>query len=184
MAELEGLLAAPRAVALGEVGLDYYHDASTKAVQQARFKEFVAMATRTQVPLMLHIRDAHDDCLALLDACGLPPKGAMIHCFTAGVEVAQAYLDRGLYLSIPGVVTFKKAHDLQAAVPVIPSDRLLVETDSPYLAPMPHRGKQNEPAFVRHTAAFVAELRKEPYEAVARRCADNARTFFGLPARL
>lgn len=181
MAELAQLLRDPRAVALGEVGLDYYHDASTQAVQQRRFKEFVAMAQQTDVPLMLHIRDAHEDCLALLDACGLPPKGAMIHCFTAGPEVAQAYIDRGLYLSIPGVVTFKNARDLQAAIPTIPQHRLLVETDSPYLAPVPMRGKQNEPAFVRHTAAQVAVLRGEPYAELAQACTHNARRFFGLP---
>ena len=183
MDELATMLLQPKVVSLGEVGLDYYHDASTKGVQQKRFKEFVQMAQKCAVPLMLHIRDAHDDCLALLDACGLPPQGAMIHCFTAGPEVAQAYLDRGLYLSIPGVVTFKNARELQAAVPLIPADRLLVETDSPYLAPVPKRGKQNEPAFVRHTAQAVADLRQEPYGPLAQRCADNARRFFGLGDR-
>ena len=183
MDELAQMLRQPKVVALGEVGLDYYHDASTRGVQQARFREFVQMAQAGGVPLMLHIRDAHDDCLALLDACGLPPQGAMIHCFTAGPDVARAYLDRGLYLSIPGVVTFKNARDLQAAVPLIPPDRLLVETDSPYLAPVPKRGKQNEPAFVRHTAQAVADLRQEPYGLLAQRCADNARRFFGLEDR-
>jgi TatD DNase family protein len=183
MQELASLLLAPKAVALGEVGLDYYHDASTRDVQQARFKEFVAMAEATKVPLMLHIRDAHEDCLSLLDACGVPSKGAMIHCFTQGPDVAQAYLDRGLYLSIPGVVTFKNARDLQAAVAMIPEDRLLVETDCPYLAPVPMRGKQNEPAFVRHTVDCVAALRHQDAAAVGRACADNARRFFALGDR-
>jgi len=183
MEQLAHMLQQPKVVALGEVGLDYYHDASTKQVQQARFKEFVQMAQTCGVPLMLHIRDAHDDCLALLDACGLPKAGAMVHCFTAGPSIAQAYLDRGLYLSIPGVVTFKNARDLQAAIPRIPADRLLLETDSPYLAPVPQRGKQNEPAYVRHTAAAVADLRHEPYASLAQQCADNARRFFGLEDR-
>lgn len=182
MQALEALIAAtPKVVALGEVGLDYYHDANTKAVQQARFEAFVAMATRTQRPLMLHVRDAHDDCLALFDRCGVPPRGAMIHCFTAGPKVAEAYLERGLYLSIPGVVTFKNAKDLQAAVPMIPQDRLLLETDSPYLTPVPHRGKQNEPAYVRHTAEAVAQLRGQPLAELAAATTHNACRFFGLP---
>lgn len=184
MDELAQLLLGRKVVALGEVGLDYYHDASTKAVQHARFKEFVAMAKAANVPLMLHIRDAHEDCLNLLDACGVPPKGAMIHCFTQGPAIAQAYLDRGLHLSIPGVVTFKNARDLQAAVAMIPIDRMLVETDCPYLAPVPQRGKQNEPAFVRHTAAAVAVLRQQDYGSLAQACADNARRFFGLGDRV
>jgi TatD DNase family protein len=182
MQALEALImASPKVVALGEVGLDYYHDASTKTVQLERFREFVAMATRTRRPLMLHIRDAHDDCLSLLDACGVPPQGAMIHCFTAGPKTAQAYLARGLYLSIPGVVTFKNAKDLQAAIPMIPQDRLLIETDSPYLTPVPHRGKQNEPAYVRHTAQAVAQLRQESFEELAWSTTRNACRFFGLP---
>lgn len=175
------LLRADKVVSLGEVGLDYYHDASTHLVQKARFGEFVAMAKNAGKPLMLHIRDAHDDCLALLDAHGVPPKGAMIHCFTAGPEVAQAYLARGLYLSIPGVVTFKNAQALRDAVPGIPADRLLVETDSPYLTPVPHRGKRNEPALVQHTVAAVAALRHVEAAVIAAQTAANARTFFALP---
>jgi TatD DNase family protein len=183
MAHIERLLGHPRVVSLGEVGLDYYHDASTAPVQKARFGEFVAMAKRTRRVLMLHIRDAHDDCLALLDAHGVPEAGAMIHCFTAGPDVARAYLERGLYLSIPGVVTFKNAVALQEAVPHIPAGRLLLETDCPYLTPVPHRGKRNEPALVRHTGEAVAALRQVPYAELARGCANNARTLFGLGAR-
>jgi TatD DNase family protein len=183
MAELESLFVHPKVVALGEVGLDYYHDASTEAVQKKRFVQFIAMAQRTGRPLMLHIRDAHDDCLALFKEHGVPQAGAMIHCFTAGPKTAQAYLDLGLYLSIPGVVTFKNAQPLRDAVAMIPQDRLLVETDSPYLAPVPMRGKQNEPAFVRHTAEAVAALRHVPYAELATQCTINAQRFFKLPAK-
>ena len=180
-AAIDALLAAPKVVALGEVGLDYYYDAHTKDVQKQVLRRFVAMAKRHNQPLMLHIREAHADARQILDEEGMPAAGGMVHCFTAGWEEAQAYLARGMMLSIPGVVTFKNAAPLRAAVPQIPADRLLLETDSPYLAPVPHRGKRNEPAFLVDTAAAVAALRGETPAALAASTTANAEAFFRLP---
>jgi TatD DNase family protein len=174
-------LEAPEAVALGEVGLDYHYGLEHRAVQLEVFESFTRMAARRDVPLMMHVRDAHEDCLRVLDQVGIPPRGGVIHCFTAGPEQAAAYLARGLYLSIPGVVTFKNAAPLRAAVPHIPPSRLLVETDCPYLAPVPMRGKRNEPAFVAHTAAAVAALSGRSPAEVAKDSTRAAQTLFALP---
>lgn len=180
MDAIEALLAEPRVVALGEVGLDYYYAHADAAQQRRVFADFVRMARRADQPLMMHVRDAHRDCLAILDEVGPPPRGGMVHCFTAGPEEAAAYLARGLHLSIPGVVTFKNAAPLREAVPWVPADRLLIETDCPYLAPVPQRGKRNEPAFVAHTARAVAALRGVEAHVLAAQTTANARAFFGL----
>ncbi len=181
LARLEQCLAQPRAVSLGEVGLDYHYDAATAALQKQLLPQFIAMACRHAKPLMLHVRDAHDDCLAILDAQPLPPRPGVVHCFTAGVREAQAYLARGFYLSIAGVVTFKNAAALREAVQQTPVERLLVETDCPYLTPVPHRGKRNEPALVVHTAAVVAELKGISAAELARQTSANAARLFALP---
>lgn len=180
MAQVEALLAHPRAVALGEVGLDYHYAHADVAQQRRIFADFVRMARRANKPLMMHVRDAHADCLAILDQVGLPGAGGMVHCFTAGPEEAAAYQARGLHLSIPGVVTFKNAAALREAVPQVAKDRLLIETDCPYLAPVPVRGKRNEPAYVAHTARAVAALRGEDPHDLAAQTTANARAFFDL----
>lgn len=152
------LLAHPKVVAVGEAGLDYHYDHSPRPAQRDVFARQIALAHAHDLPLVVHTRDAWEDTFALLDAEGVPER-TLFHCFTGGPEEAAACLARGAYLSISGIVTFTSADDIRAAVDLTPLDRLLVETDSPYLAPVPHRGKPNEPANVALVGAAVA-LRK------------------------
>ncbi len=170
--------AHPRVVAIGESGLDYYYDKSDRAVQRDLFRTHIAVSRETGLPLIVHTRDAEDDTVAILaDEMEKGAFPALIHCFTASAEFGRKVLDLGLTISISGIVTFKNARDLQEFVPEIPEDRLLVETDSPFLAPVPQRGKTCEPAFVRHTAEFVAGLRGEPVESLS---AYTTRNFYKL----
>lgn len=165
------LLAAtehPKVVGIGETGLDYYYDKSDRQVQQDLFRMHIGVARETGLPLIIHTRDAEEDTAAILrDEMGKGAFPALIHCFTASADFARIVLDLGLSISISGIVTFKNAKDLQEIASWIPEDRLLVETDSPFLAPVPHRGRPCEPAFVADTAAFVANLRSEPLEKLA-----------------
>ena len=150
----------PRVIAIGETGLDYYYDHSDRQVQQDLFRVHIGVARDTGLPIVIHTRDAEDDTLRILSeemAKGTFP--ALIHCFTASAAFGRAVLDLGLTISISGIVTFRNAKDLQAFSAEVPEDRLLVETDAPFLAPVPHRGKVCEPAFVSDTCAFVANLR-------------------------
>lgn len=168
-----------RVVAIGETGLDYYYDKSDREVQQALFRTHIAVARQTGLPLVIHTRDADEDTAAILtDEMHKGAFPALIHCFTASAQFGRRVLDLGLTISISGIVTFKNARQLQEFVEEIPEDRLLVETDSPFLAPVPHRGKPCEPAFVRDTAAFVAELRGETIETLAERTTRNFRGLF------
>lgn len=157
------LLAAaehPRVIAIGETGLDYYYDHSDRAAQQALFRRHIAVSRATGLPIIIHTRDAEDDTAAILrDEMEQGAFPALIHCFTASADFAQIVLDLGLTISLSGIVTFKNAKDLQEIAATIPTGRLLVETDAPFLAPVPHRGKVCEPAFVADTARFVAGLR-------------------------
>lgn len=150
----------PRVIAIGETGLDYYYDKSDRAAQKALFRMHIDVARETQLPLIIHTRDAEDDTFAILaDEAGKGAFPALIHCFTASADFAHKVLELGLTISLSGIVTFKNAKDLQEVAKIIPDDRLLVETDSPFLAPVPHRGRVCEPAYVADTAAFVASLR-------------------------
>ena len=170
--------AHPRVIAIGESGLDYYYDRSDRAVQRGLFRTHIAVSRRTGLPLIIHTRDADEDTAAIL--AEEMEKGAfpaLIHCFTASADFGRKVLDLGLTISISGIVTFKNARELQEFAGEVPADRLLVETDSPFLAPVPHRGKTCEPAFVRDTAAFVAQLRGESVEALA---ANTTRNFYAL----
>ncbi|WP_416908675.1 MAG: TatD family hydrolase [Polymorphobacter sp.] len=151
----------PRVIGIGETGLDYYYDKSDRERQKASFRSHIAAARATGLPLIVHTRDAEADTLELLQEAGQGPLHGVIHCFTASQAFADAALALGFYISLSGIVTFKNARDLQATATTIPTDRLLVETDAPFLAPVPMRGKTCEPAFVAHTAAFVAQLRGE-----------------------
>ncbi len=170
--------AHPRVIGIGETGLDYYYDKSDRAVQQALFRTHIAVARETGLPIVIHTRDADEDTAAILaDEMGKGAFPALIHCFTASPDFGRRVLELGLTISISGIVTFKNARELQAFVAEIPADRLLVETDSPFLAPVPHRGKTCEPAFVRDTAQFVADLRGETLEVLA---GQTTRNFFGL----
>lgn len=170
-ATLETLCARPEVVAVGETGLDYYYDHSPREVQAQGFRRQCQLARALNKPLVVHVRDAHAECAAILRDEGV--HEGMIHCFTGDTEAARTYLELGLHLSISGVVTYKKTEALQAAVRFVPLERLLVETDSPYLAPMPHRGKKNEPGHVAETAKKVAELKDLDAEEVALACARN-----------
>jgi TatD DNase family protein len=170
--------AHPRVVAIGETGLDYYYDHSDRARQQASFRSHIAAARETGLPLIVHTRDAEDDSYDIL--ASEMEQGAytgVIHCFTASQDFAEKALKLGFYISLSGIVTFKNARDLQATAVTIPSDRLLIETDSPFLAPVPHRGKPCEPAFVANTAQFLANLRGTTVDDLA---ACSTANFFNL----
>ncbi len=159
-ARLIARAAHPRVVAIGETGLDYYYDKSDRRRQQDSFRAHIIAARTTGLPIIVHTRDAEADTAAILaDEMAAGPFRGVIHCFTASDEFARTALDLGLYISLSGIVTFKNAAALQATAQWLPADRLLVETDAPFLAPVPHRGKLGEPAFVADTAAFLAKLR-------------------------
>ncbi len=183
----EVLLAAsenPRVIGIGETGLDYYYDHSDRAVQRALFRTHIAVARETGLPAIIHTRDAEEDTLAILeDEMGKGAFPALIHCFTASAEFGRKVLDLGLSISISGIVTFKNARELQEVAATVPADRLLVETDSPFLAPVPHRGRKCEPAFVADTAQFVADLRGESFEQLAAQTSSNFFKLFGKAAR-
>ena len=170
--------AHPRVLGIGESGLDYYYDKSDRGVQRDLFRTHIAVARKTGLPLIVHTRDAEDDTVGIIaDEMEQGAFPALIHCFTASAEFGRQVLDLGLTISLSGIVTFKNARELQEFAAEIPNDRLLVETDSPFLAPVPHRGKPCEPAFVRNTAEFVASLRGESVEALA---ANTTRNFYAL----
>lgn len=161
--DLRAAAAHPKVIGLGETGLDYYYDRSDRGVQQALFRRHIAVARETGLPVIIHTRDAEDDTLRILSEEMTEGRfPALIHCFTASPEFGKGVLELGLSISISGIVTFKNAADLAEFAASIPEDRLLVETDSPFLAPVPHRGRPCEPAFVADTARFLAERRGVP----------------------
>ena len=168
----------PRVIGIGETGLDYYYDKSDRQVQRNLFRMHIGVARQTGLPLIVHTRDAEADTANILsEEMGKGAFPALIHCFTASAGFAGQMLELGLSISISGIVTFKNAKELQEITAELPSDRLLVETDSPFLAPVPHRGRPCEPAYVRDTARFIAELRGESLEQLAETTTGN---FFGL----
>jgi len=169
----------PKVIGIGETGLDYYYDHSDRERQRQSFRAHIAASRDTQLPLIVHTRDAEDDTHAILaEEMGKGTFPALIHCFTGSRGFADQVLALGLYVSISGIVTFKNARDLQETAKAIPLDRLLIETDSPFLAPVPHRGKACEPAFVADTARFLAELRGEEVEALAEATSANFHRLF------
>jgi TatD DNase family protein len=178
-AMLVGRAAHPKVIGIGESGLDYYYDHSDRERQRRSFRAHVAASRETGLPLIVHTRDAEEDTYEILaDEMGKGRYPALIHCFTASRDFAGKVLELGLYISISGIVTFKNARDLQEAARAIPADRLLIETDSPFLAPVPHRGKPCEPAFVADTARFLADLRGEPLERLAKTTTANFHALF------
>ena len=183
-AKLVAKSAHPRVIAIGETGLDYYYDKSDRAQQCTGFREHIKASRQTGLPIIIHTRDAEADTAVILTE--EMREGAftgVIHCFTASAEFARISLDLGLYISLSGIVTFKNAQDLQDVAKWLPADRLLVETDAPFLAPIPHRGKTGEPAFVADTARFVALLRDVPPETLARQTSDNFYDLFTKASR-
>ena len=173
-AKLVAKSAHPRVVAIGETGLDYYYDKSDRAQQCTGFREHIKASRETGLPIIIHTRDAEADTAAILtEEMREGPFTGVIHCFTASAEFARIALDLGMYISLSGIVTFKNAKDLQDVAKWLPADRLLVETDAPFLAPIPHRGRTGEPAFVADTARFVAQLRDVALDSLAQQTSDN-----------
>jgi len=172
--------AAPVIVAIGECGLDYHYDHSPRSVQKEAFAAQVVLARRLGLALVIHTREAWDDTLAILGAEGVPDR-TLFHCFTGGATEARRALDLGAWLSFSGIVTFKSADDVRLALRLCPADRMLVETDSPYLAPVPHRGRPNRPAFVTVVGAAVAAVRAETVASVEDATWASTAQVFGLP---
>lgn len=182
-AELAALARSPEVVAIGEIGLDYHYDHSPRDVQRATFARLVGLAKDAGKPIVVHTRKAADDTLDVLACEGARDVGGVIHCFSEDRAFAARAFDLGFVVSFSGIVTFKSATAIQDVARWAPLDRVLVETDSPYLAPVPLRGKPCEPAYVVHTARYVAELRKIPFEELAEATTVNAERFFRRPFR-
>ncbi|HET9729465.1 MAG TPA: TatD family hydrolase, partial [Acidimicrobiia bacterium] len=176
---LEPLAHAPECVAIGEAGFDLYYEHSPRDEQEAAFRWQIRLAHRVGKPLVIHSRDAWDDTFRVLDEEGVPDR-TVFHCFTGGPDEACAALERGCALSFSGIVSFKTAEELRAAARLVPTDRLLVETDAPFLAPQPYRGKRNEPALVGVVGAALAEARGDEIEAIADMTRANAARIFGV----
>jgi TatD DNase family protein len=174
-AEVERLATEPRVVAIGEIGLDFFRNLSPPDVQERVFRRHLALARRLEKPVVVHCRDAHAETLAILAEERAAEVGGIMHCFSGDVEIARRCLDLGLLISLAGPVTYPNARALPDVARFVPGDRLVIETDCPFLPPQGYRGKRNEPAYLVITAARVAELRGEPLESFARRASDNAR---------
>lgn len=168
-------------VAVGETGLDYHYTPETKALQQSLFSQQIEIAKKIRKPLIIHTRAARQDTMNMLEQGGAEQCGGVLHCFTEDWAMAKRALDIGFYISISGIITFRNAEELREVVRNVPSDRLLVETDSPYLAPVPYRGKPNQPAYVRETCEYVASLKGLSAEEFAGITTQNAQKLFGIP---
>ncbi|MCK5255422.1 MAG: TatD family hydrolase [Deltaproteobacteria bacterium] len=167
--------------ALGEMGLDFFRNHSPRDIQLTRFREQIALAKELELPMVVHDRNAHRETLAILKEEKAFEVGGVIHCFSGDYEMASKCLNMGFYISIPGTITFKNAKSLQELVRSIPLDRILLETDSPFLAPMTFRGKRNEPSYVRYVADKIAKLKKLDFEEVASVTSQNVKTLFRIP---
>lgn len=181
ISKLKKIALDEKIVAFGEIGLDYYHKHSSPDIQRSRFADLLNLACDIGKPVVIHDRDAHADVWKIIEKVGIPKQGGVFHCFSGDVKFAKKVIDAGFCISIPGVVTFKNANALQEVVAVMPLEKMVIETDSPYLTPEPYRGKRNEPAFVAKVAAKIAEIKGLNVEDVARVTSLNARRLFGLP---
>ncbi|NLJ33239.1 MAG: TatD family hydrolase [Firmicutes bacterium] len=182
-AAIRELAAAERVVALGEMGLDYYRDLSPRNIQQRVFRYQINLAKELGLPIIIHDREAHGDTVEILREEGAGEVGGVLHCFSGSLEMAQECIDMGFYISLAGPVTFANARRLARVAAGLPLERLLLETDSPYLTPVPHRGKRNEPAYVTHVAEAVARLKGIPVAEVKRQTRANTIALFALPLR-
>jgi TatD DNase family protein len=169
-----------RVIAIGETGLDYFYAPETKELQLDSFKKHVRVARRHKKPLIIHTRDARQDTLDILREEQASEVGGILHCFTETWDMAKAALDLGFYISMSGIVTFKNADELREVAKKIPDDRLLIETDAPYLAPVPHRGKQNQPAYVVEVAKHLASIRGQSVDKIAQISSENFNRLFNL----
>ncbi len=182
MSELRELARCDKVVAIGETGLDFHYQHSPPAAQEASLEAHLQLAREQELPVVIHCRSAERRLAEILRAAGMPERGGVIHCFTGDLEAARAFIDLGCHLSYSGIVTFKNAGVLRETVSFVPGDRLLVETDAPYLAPEPYRGRLNEPAYVASTVKVVAALRGVSPEDLAELTVCNADRLFGLDA--
>ena len=180
LSQMEKLAALPKVVALGEMGLDYFRNRSPVNAQKTVFREQLILAKHLNLPVIIHDREAHGDVMDILRGEGPFPAGGVIHCFSGSWEMAKVCLSMGFYISIAGPVTFPKSTRLKEVAARVPLDRLLVETDAPYLTPVPHRGKRNEPAYVRFTLMEIAALRGKPADEMGEICTTNARNAFRI----
>lgn len=183
--ELARLAVAPDVVALGETGLDYYYQQENAALQRDIFREHIRIGRQVNKPVIVHTRSAREDTLSILKEEKVQECGGVLHCFTEDKETATALLDLGMYISFSGIVTFRNAEQIREAARIVPLDRILVETDSPYLAPVPHRGKENQPAYVRDVAEYMAVLKGVSVEELALQTTRNFAKLFhiqNLPA--
>jgi len=178
--EMESLAARAKVVAIGEIGLDYHYDNSPRNIQQEVFRRQIRLAASLNLPIIVHTREADNDTIAILKEEGAGENGGVLHCFSGGYEMARECLDMGLFLSFTGIITFPKATAVHEVVKKVPVERMLIETDCPYLAPVPHRGKRNEPAYVVETAKRIAELKGLSLDDVARITTLNAQGLFGI----
>lgn len=178
--KLRTLAVHDKVVAIGETGLDYYYSAETKQVQFESFAGHIDVANELNKPLIIHTRDAKQDTLDLMRSHNAQNCGGVLHCFTEDYDMAKQAMDMGFYISISGIVTFRNAAALREVVKQIPLERLLIETDSPYLAPMPHRGKTNQPAYVQDVAYFIADLKGVSYKTLAEQTTQNFYSLFTL----
>jgi TatD DNase family protein len=178
--ELKLMAAHPRVVALGEIGLDYYRDLSPRELQRKVFREQLKLARELSLPVIIHDRDAHGDLMDILRELGVGTAGGVMHCYSGSWEMAQELLTMGFYISFAGPVTYQNSSRLKDVAGRVPIDRLLIETDAPYLSPAPHRGKRNEPSYIAFTAAEIAVIREKEVEELAKTCTENGRRLFGI----
>lgn len=180
--EIRRLAGRPRVVAIGETGLDYHYDNSPREQQRDAFRRFLQLSRECHLPCVIHLREAYDDAVTIMKEERAHEIGGVIHCFSGDRQNARAFLDLGFDLSFSGIVTFRNAEELRAVAAMVPRDRFLLETDAPYLAPIPHRGRRNEPAYVLQTAAAIADVRGETAAAIVRTATANTCRAFRLPA--
>lgn len=180
IAAIAALARSPKVVAIGETGIDFHYMHSPVDAQERALRRHLELARALDRPVMIHCRDAERRLCEIVRETGLPPAGGMIHCFTGDVDAAREFVELGFYVSFSGILTFRKAGALRAAAMLVPEDRLLIETDAPYLAPEPYRGKRNEPAFVRRTLEVLAEVRAANPDTLAELTASNATRLFCL----
>jgi TatD DNase family protein len=182
IAQLRELATSPKVVAIGESGLDFHYMHSPQEAQEVSLRRHLELAAALNKPIVIHCRDAEERLAAIAREAGMPPRGGVIHCFTGNTAAALNFLALGFYISFSGIVTFRNAAQVRGALLIIPEDRVMVETDAPYLAPEPFRGKRNEPAYITRTLEVMARVRGVPAETLAAATTANARRLFGISA--